>query len=133
MPRFLFNQHVVVEGDKEVFYKLRSTRAVVLEEMLKAAEESAKLLDLGRQYHVPRRTETLASALFSEVSIEPGATSIQPRVVIRLGTRDYASYGVYVDDGSGIYHVPDPHLPWVQKSKTKAGRTKEHVHFGQPP
>lgn len=131
MPAFAYNQSITFHGDKEVAYKLRSSRAIVTEEMFKAGEEAAKLLDLGRSYYVPRVTNTLASALFSDVELETGISGQRPKVTVSLGIREYAGYGEYVDDGSGIHHTPDPHLPWAQKAGKS--KTKEVIHFGQEP
>lgn len=131
-----------VVGDKRVEIKLRSANRVVLEEIFKASQEVAQFIGAARQMLVPRRTGWLASNLYEKVEVAaPRGRARFRSVDINIGISALAPYGVYVDHGTGIYHIPNPHSPWMQANlAVPRPGTRQKIllplqpalHWGQP-
>lgn len=122
--------------------RLHTAKAVVREELTVATHQYAQDVEAAMQVFVPRRTGALAGSLGTEVEYERTAVPY-PKIKLSRVIRDPGSeYGVFVDDGTGIYHIPDPHPPWVQANLALPMPWSRHqrvllplnpaVHWGQP-
>lgn len=102
---------ITVVGDDAAIRRLRGAHRVIQEEILKASLDSAATLEASSKDLAPKRTGNLARAIAYRTRVLPGRTE----VLATVGSS--APYARYVNEGTGIYHVPDAHLPFTAKRK----------------
>lgn len=127
----LFFRSAIVIGEREVEARLLSASVVIREVIGKRLARVAEAFDAARLELVPKVTGRAASSLFSEIRYESRPVR---RIYMKAGYHaDVAPYVGFLDFGSGIHHVPDPHPPWVQTVKRRQVRLFQHINPGVEP
>jgi HK97 gp10 family phage protein len=100
---------IAIVGDDRVLSRLHNAHRIIQEEILKASLDSAALLEATSKDLAPKRTGNLARSIAYRPRILPGRTEVVATV------SSAAPYARYVNEGTGIYHVPDAHAPFTAK------------------
>lgn len=106
-----------VIGDDRLALKFKGLNRVVREELKAATRDSADWLASSAKMHAPVDTGRLRGAIKGFTDLRGGLfTSGGGRINhyeagVEVGPE--APYGVYVEEGTGIYHQPDRHSPWL--------------------
>lgn len=87
----------------------KNLHRIVAEEILFASLDVSATLEASSKDFAPKRTGNLARAIAYRPRVLPGRTE----VIATVGGS--APYARYVEEGTGIYHVPDAHLPFSAK------------------
>jgi hypothetical protein len=124
----------LVIGNERAALMLREFPHVLGEEIEAASVDASLWLEAGaKMFMAPHsRTGNLERNIQGDVRHIPDRPTWE--VLLKVGMQ--APYGIYVNFGTGIYHVsadgtPDPHTPWVIRPNPPRRALRFMVH-GQP-
>lgn len=101
----------LVIGDERMRLQLAAMPHVLRDEIDAASRSAALWLEAGAKMFIAPHSKTgnLERSVSSDVRHVPATEKWE--VLLKIGLT--APYGIYVNFGTGIYHTPDPHTPWV--------------------